>query len=120
MLKRHWRLDKMPINNIGKEPTTMQRISRTAAVFVMFVLFAGSASGATTLRFEPYRPPHVDTKGWPIHAAANPNPSAAYTWMNVILEASARRVDRVGARPTIISREMMIATTGMFDAWAAY
>jgi hypothetical protein len=40
--------------------------------------------------------------------------------MNVILETAARRVDRVGARPTIISREMMIATTGMYDAWAAY
>ena len=67
-----------------------------------------------------YIPPHVETKGWPIHAVANPNPSAAYTWMNVILETSARRVDRVGARPTIIAREMMISSTAMFDAWACY
>ena len=35
-------------------------------------------------------------------------------------EASGRAVDRVGARPTIISREMHIAVTAMYDAWAAY
>lgn len=46
--------------------------------------------------------------------------SAAYDWMNVILETSARDVDRIGARPTILSRQMAIASTAMFDAWAAY
>ena len=46
--------------------------------------------------------------------------SAAYDWLNVILEASAREVDRVGARPTILSRQMAICTTAMYDAWAAY
>ena len=35
-------------------------------------------------------------------------------------EASGRSVDRIGARPTIISREMAIAMTAMYDAWAAY
>lgn len=79
-----------------------------------------SASKAPSYHFQTYTPPHLDTTGWPIHAAPNPNPSPAYTWMSVILETSARRVERVGARPTIISREMMIATTAMFDAWAAY
>jgi len=105
----------------------MSGISRSAAVVAALFLVAGGAGGATLQQdgkpphsFQHYVPPQVETKGWPIHATANPNPSAAYTWMNVILEASARRVDRVGARPTIISREMMIATTAMYDAWACY
>lgn len=109
----------------------MLGISRPAAgaavVVTTLVVFAGCAgttppprNDSPAHRFERYIPPRVETTGWPIHATAHPNPSAAYTWMNVILETSARRVGRVGARPTIISREMMIATTGMFDAWAAY
>lgn len=58
--------------------------------------------------------------GWIIHQAPNANPSAAYKWMMTMQEASGRSVDRVGARPTIISREMSIAMTAMYDAWAAY
>jgi hypothetical protein len=40
--------------------------------------------------------------------------------MHILQEASGRSVDRVGARPTIISREMHIVMTAMYDAWAAY
>jgi hypothetical protein len=40
--------------------------------------------------------------------------------MHIMQEASGRSVDRIGARPTIISREMHIAMTAMYDAWAAY
>lgn len=58
--------------------------------------------------------------GWIIHQAPNRSPTAAYRWLEIILEASARSVDRVGARPTILSREMAIAVTAMYDAWAAY
>src|SRR5688572_26226807 len=47
-------------------------------------------------------------------------PSAAYAWLEVALEATARDVDRKGARPTIISREVHIVVTAMYDAWAAY
>ena len=46
--------------------------------------------------------------------------SAAYDWLNVILETAARDVDRVGARPTILARSMAISVTAMYDAWAAY
>lgn len=46
--------------------------------------------------------------------------SAAYDWMNVILETAARDVDRVGARPTILARAMAISVNAMYDAWAAY
>jgi hypothetical protein len=47
-------------------------------------------------------------------------PSAAYEWLDISLEATAREVDRNGARPTIISRTLAIALTAMYDAWAAY
>ncbi|HLG43187.1 MAG TPA: vanadium-dependent haloperoxidase [Planctomycetota bacterium] len=58
--------------------------------------------------------------GWIIHQASNPSPNAAYRWMHIMQEASGRSVDRFGARPTIISREMHIVLTAMYDAWAAY
>lgn len=47
-------------------------------------------------------------------------PSVAYQWLDVALEATAREVDRHGARPTILSRTLAIAMTAMYDAWAAY
>jgi hypothetical protein len=46
--------------------------------------------------------------------------SEAYKWLDVVLEASARDVERVGARPTILSRQMQIPVNAMFDAWACY
>jgi hypothetical protein len=58
-----------------------------------------------------------------LHAAAPAaayKPSAAYEWLDISLEATAREVDRHGARPTIISRTLAIALTAMYDAWAAY
>src|SRR4051794_40315761 len=55
-----------------------------------------------------------------LHAAAPPKVSAAYEWLDISLEATAREVDRHGARPTIISRTLAIALTAMYDAWAAY
>ena len=47
-------------------------------------------------------------------------PSAAHHWLDVMLEAAARDVERIGAQPTILSRQMAIPVTAMFDAWAAY
>lgn len=55
-----------------------------------------------------------------LHAKDPGKRTHAYDWLEVILEASARDVDRVGARPTILSRQMAIPTTAMYDAWAAY
>ncbi|MCY7376404.1 MAG: hypothetical protein LH472_10590 [Pyrinomonadaceae bacterium] len=48
------------------------------------------------------------------------NKSAAYEWLDVALEATAREHDRVSPRPTVGSRMLMIITTSMYDAWAAY
>lgn len=47
-------------------------------------------------------------------------PSMAYHWLDVTLEATAQEVLRVGARPTIISRQLAIVQTAVYDAWAAY
>ncbi len=44
----------------------------------------------------------------------------AYRWLNVAEEASAKNIEKVGARPTIISRQHAIWATAMYDAWAAY
>jgi hypothetical protein len=48
------------------------------------------------------------------------SPTAAYRWVDVLLEAAADDVERVGARPTVLSRQMAIPLTAAFDAWAAY
>jgi hypothetical protein len=53
-------------------------------------------------------------------AAAPYQPSAAARWVEIMLEAAARDVERTGAQPTILSRQMVIPVTAMFDAWAAY
>lgn len=47
-------------------------------------------------------------------------PSASYQWLEVLLEVAARDVERVGARPTILSRQMAIPLTAAYDAWAIY
>ncbi|HBP18802.1 MAG TPA: haloperoxidase [Planctomycetes bacterium] len=71
--------------------------------------------------FELYSTPEVaGSESWPVHARAAEAPSVAYAWLEGILETSARRVDRIGARPTTIAREMMIPLTAMYDAWACY
>ncbi|MEZ6038094.1 MAG: vanadium-dependent haloperoxidase [Planctomycetota bacterium] len=44
----------------------------------------------------------------------------AYRWLDVTQEACARDVERIGARPTVLSHQMMIWAVAMFDAWAAY
>ncbi len=46
--------------------------------------------------------------------------SAAYQWLEVALEATAREHERVAPRPTVGSRMLAIIVTAMYDAWAAY
>ncbi len=47
-------------------------------------------------------------------------PTAAYQWLDVLLEASGRDAQRNSPRPTILSRTMALVLTSMYDAWAAY
>src|SRR5690349_15549842 len=46
--------------------------------------------------------------------------SAAYEWLDVALEATAREHERVAPRPTVGSRMLFIITNAMYDAWAPY
>ena len=64
----------------------------------------------------------VAVAGLPAARAEEPayTPSAAHDWLDVALEATAQEVLRVGARPTVISRQLAIVQTAVFDAWAAY
>jgi hypothetical protein len=55
-----------------------------------------------------------------VPAEAKYHGSAAYQWLNIALEATAREHERHGARPTIGSRMLAIIVTAMYDAWAAY
>lgn len=55
-----------------------------------------------------------------LHREAPIDASAAYQWLQILLEASGREVERNKPRPTILSRTMAIVVTSMYDAWAAY
>jgi hypothetical protein len=46
--------------------------------------------------------------------------SAAYEWLDISLEATAREHERKGPRPTVGSRMLAMIVTAMYDAWAAY
>ena len=46
--------------------------------------------------------------------------SLANQWLDIALEVTANDVDRVGAKPTIQSRQLGIAMNAMYDAWACY
>jgi hypothetical protein len=90
---------------------------RTLAVVVALASACGSPPPAA-----PAVPPSDASSlaGLTEHRAANPHATIAYRWVDVLLEATGREVDLVGARPTIISRQMAIVMTAMYDAWAAY
>jgi hypothetical protein len=47
-------------------------------------------------------------------------PTAAYAWLDTLLEASGRDAIRNKPRPTILSRTDAVILTAMYDAWAAY
>ena len=57
-----------------------------------------------------------------VHRAPSPDfqPTAAYRWLEFVLEASGRDAVRNKPRPTVLSRADAIVLTAMYDAWAAY
>ena len=57
-----------------------------------------------------------------MHRTPSPDfkPTAAYEWLDLLLEASGRDAVRNKPRPTILSRTDAIILTAMYDAWAAY
>jgi len=74
---------------------------------------------ATAARAEPAAPSDK-----PLHkflsVADKSKLTAAYQWLDIAQEATAREVDRAAPRPTIISRTLAVWATAMYDAWAAY
>lgn len=52
--------------------------------------------------------------------AGDYTPTLASEWLDVIQTICADEVDRVGARPTILSRQMCIPLTAIYDAWSRY
>jgi hypothetical protein len=47
-------------------------------------------------------------------------PSVTYQLLDLALDATATEIERVGARPTINSRELFLATAALYDAWSLY
>lgn len=60
-------------------------------------------------------PASAQTRDW-----GDYTPSAAYVLVDAMIEDAADEVVRVGARPPILSRQMAICISAMYDAWAAY
>lgn len=77
-----------------------------------------------SLVFAQDKPATTTTDGKPLHkflgAPADENASFAYRLLDICQEAAANDVDRFNARPTILSRQMAIWATAVYDAWAAY
>lgn len=87
----------------------------------LLILTIGCTTATRGKALEETPPTPTDpSAGWIIHQAPAERPNAAYRWMHIMQEASGRATDRYGARPTIISRDMHLGVTAMFDAWAAY
>jgi hypothetical protein len=46
--------------------------------------------------------------------------TVASRWLDVLQEVAGRDVDRIGARPTVLSHQMMIWAVAMHEAWATH
>ena len=79
---------------------------------------------ATMRAAEPAAPAAPAADGKPAHkflgAPASETASLAYRLLDICQEAAANDVDAFGARPTVLSRQMAIWATSVYDAWAAY
>lgn len=47
-------------------------------------------------------------------------PSFASQWLDIMQDVAGNEIQRAGARPTIISRQMGLIMNAMYDAWACY
>lgn len=91
-------------------PTRTLALTAAVAALTPCILRAQNISPAT-----PEKPLHRF-----LSVADKSNLTAAYQWLDIAQEATAREVDRNAARPTIISRTLAVWATAMYDAWAAY
>lgn len=79
------------------------------------VLRSLSVSSVVALASTLALPTSAQTRDW-----GDFEPSPAYVLLDAMLEDAADEVVRLGARPPILSRQMAICATAMYDAWAAY
>jgi hypothetical protein len=79
------------------------------------LLLAASFAAGPALRIVATERGTAPTSTSPQHAK-----SAAYEWLDIALDATAREHERNGPRPTVGSRMLGIIVTCMYDAWAAY
>lgn len=114
-------LATMPTNRIPRRSTALP--------FALLAACAASPDNIATFADQPLGQLELDPRY--LHYAAatrdgsavypeHPRATVAYRWVDVLQEAAARDVERYGARPTILARQMAIPMTAMFDAWAAY
>ena len=97
----------------------MKRCNQIAAFFLLFSLYCSVVSLAAAKAFTPVNADSHDENQRSFFSQEHQK-SAAYEWLDVALEATAREHERVAPRPTVGSRMLMIITTAMYDAWAAY
>jgi len=67
-----------------------------------------------------FQPPSPSLPTTPKIVPVEKGRSAAFDWLDIALEATAREHERNGPRPTIGSRMLGMVVTAQFDAWAAY
>jgi len=89
---------------------------RTATSWSFALLLCACAAGPQGPAID--KPPEYARTGQELLPYAQQN--FAYRWLDVMQEAAARDVDKFGARPTVLSRQMMLWAVAMFDAWACY
>ncbi|HUR40137.1 MAG TPA: vanadium-dependent haloperoxidase [Verrucomicrobiae bacterium] len=99
-------------------------LATTLRAATAFLLLATTAAGAEELKVSPDTGQAFVTvpPGTLVHRvpAEDFKPTAAYRWLEILLEASGRDAVRNKPRPTVLSRTDGMILTAMYDAWAAY
>src|SRR4051812_23529104 len=104
---------------VTAEPTRPSPTARMAIASSRSGAAAAPLPMATGIRYgNPASPPPKPEipPDWVEHRATNPNPTVAYAWVEILLETTGRDIVSVGTpRPTIISRQMSVPLTAMYD-----
>src|SRR5229473_7879630 len=94
-----------------------RRAAGMPAALVSFAIFAVPMAGLWLEAKED----ETSSSQQPVKPAVNkPLRSAAYQWLDIALEATAREHERHSPRPTVGSRMLAMIVTAMYDGWSAY
>src|SRR5690348_17216336 len=94
----HFRERRSPVMPASLVRRTLARLL-LAAPAALLAACSGDGDSRDADGQRPRATESVASNGWLIHARPNPDPTAAYKWLDILLETSARRVDRIGAKP---------------------